>query len=80
MKTGLAFASALALFAAPLAAQEVPLNTISGGAGTEQVVGQVEAGVLAGLGGTVTVTTAAIVVSTIALVAVAADESSTTTD
>lgn len=75
MKKGLALASALALFAAPLTAQSVPLNTVSGGAGTEQATGQAA---LAGLGVAGT-TAAAIVVSTAVLVA-AASESTSTTD
>lgn len=75
MRKGIAIASALALFAAPLTAQSVPLNTVSGGEGSEQVTGQGVA--LAGLGVAGT-TAAAIVVTTIALVAVASEESATT--
>jgi hypothetical protein len=77
MKNTFAVASALALFAAPLAAETVPLNTVSGGAGSEQVAGQAEAGAIA-LGGTTAVTTGLVVATAVVTVAVAAEESSST--
>lgn len=75
MNKALAIAAAAALLAAPAYAQSVPLNTLSGGEGQEQVAGQAE---LLGLGVAGT-TAAAVVVTTLVLVAVAAEESSTTT-
>lgn len=78
MKKSFALAAAAMLLAAPVAAQSVPLNTVSGGEGKEQVTGQAAVG-LAGLGAAGTAA-AVVVAATVVLVAVAAEESSTTTN
>lgn len=75
MKNALALIFAASI-AGPLAAQEVPLNTVTGGTGVDQVDGQAEM-VLGSLA-----TNATILVATVAAISVVAsqadDEASTT--
>lgn len=74
MKNALVIASVAAALASPVAAQSVPLNTVSGGEGQEVATGQAGAALAGSLGAGGLVVAAAVV----AVIAAAEDSTSST--
>ncbi len=75
MKNALVIASVAAALASPLAAQSVPLNTVSGGEGQEVATGQAGVALAGSLTGTGLITAI-----TVLTVLAASDGSSSTTE
>lgn len=81
MKHAFALTAALALFAAPLTAQQLPLNnSVSGGQGDVQLDGQAVTAAAFGLTGTVTAVALVAGVLVVTIVTESGDEVTVTTE